>query len=360
MSGPAEQTPGAVRRARAQIHVRRLAEELNQARLARGMSHRAVAAALHGTAGCSPASVNRALGGETLVGRAATEAIGAAVGAPPDRVRALWEKAAANRTPVYPPLPGAGGRPTRRTTLALDRPLDLITQPHELMDAVRVLRAQRGRPALRTMAAAAARRGYAVGRSTIDEFLTGRAVPTWRTLQGCLAALGVAEREFEVWRVVWSRVTVAASGREGGPVGAVGLPPADGSEAPAAHQGPGLPPRPGPSVPPPRRPAPRLPDISALLRAARSGVVGDPSRRPAGRPPGVTTLLRFAEEAATTYAAESHFLPGVPFPGPAVPWSGSCASCRRPLWVVLAELRPGEGACGHCAERVIRAPRSAG
>ncbi|ROR43472.1 hypothetical protein EDD39_1631 [Kitasatospora cineracea] len=290
------------------------------------MSQRAVAMALTGVPGCSLASVNRALAGETLVGWPATLAIGEAVGAPPKRIRTLWEKAAANQTPVYRARSTGSQRAPARAHAA-DRPLYLITQPHELAEAVRMLRARHGQPTYRAMETAARRAGYRLGRSACQAFLDGKAVPTWPTLRGCLVALGAGEKDIERWRAVWCRATRTKPGLGADPARAF-----TGDD---------------------RAWEIRREVITPSYRPVHleAGAAPVPSRVP-----GVRALLQFAEEAAVAYAAESHFVPATRFPGPGRMWLGHCASCRRPLKVTLDQLRPGIGTCEYCARHVIRPP----
>ncbi|MGW3046056.1 helix-turn-helix domain-containing protein [Kitasatospora sp. NPDC001159] len=203
----AKDAPGADRRFRGKGHALRLAEELNLARLARGMSQREVAVALAGVPGCSLASVNRALAGKTLVSGPATLAIGEAVGAPPERVRALWEKAAANRTPVYRTQPSTDDRRAPARAHAADRPLHLITQPHELTEAVRLLRARRGQPTYRAMETAARRAGYSLGRSACQ------ARSQWRLPSG--TAMGRKMRKLSAEGRTHRHVAVALRGGRG-------------------------------------------------------------------------------------------------------------------------------------------------
>lgn len=315
-----EDAPGADRKLPGKGHTRRLAEELDRARKARGLSQRAVAVVLAGVPGCSLASVNRALAGETLVGWPAAMAIGEAVGAPPKRIRILWEKAAANQTPVYRARP-TGGQQAPARAHATDRPLYLITQAHELAESVRVLRARCGQPTYRAMETAARRAGYRLGRSACQAFLDGKAVPTWPTLRGCLAALGAGEKDIERWHVVWRRVTGTQPGLGASPAKAFTSGDGAWEERRDAYR-------------PVRFEAGALPLLN--------------------RAPGVRALLQFAEEAAVAYAAESHFVPATRFPGPGRLWAGHCSSCHRSLKVTLDQLRPGIGTCEYCARHVLR------
>ncbi|WP_425588600.1 helix-turn-helix domain-containing protein [Streptomyces venetus] len=150
-----------------------LGAHLKQQRQLASLSLRAVAARLEGRPGCSAPSLCRAEQGRSSVRWETVAGFSTACGADVRPTRKLWFEA--SLASKNEPRPARGASHVTRPGLAPQ----LIGTPAALIEAVRLLRINRGSPTLRTLERRARREwGCRLARSTLSDVLRGSHLPS--------------------------------------------------------------------------------------------------------------------------------------------------------------------------------------
>ncbi|MFE3106845.1 hypothetical protein [Kitasatospora indigofera] len=186
---------------------------LDNARVAAGMTHRQVSAALAGHKGCSLASVYRAATNhEKLPSRELAVAYAEVCGmadAAVDQMELYWEQAAANYAPLPSYISHTEGihrpRESARGRQGVARDPRHITQPHEIIEAMQVMYAKRHAPTYRRLEAEAKALGLTLPRSTISDALRARGTVTWPTMEAFLTVMGAPFDSLAAWQEACKR-----------------------------------------------------------------------------------------------------------------------------------------------------------
>ncbi len=186
-----------------------LGAHLREQRQLAGLSLRALAARLEGRPGCSAPSLCRAERGRSSVRWATVAGFLDACGADVRPARKLWFEASLVKKKQ--PRPAKAATHVTRPGLTPQ----LIGTPAALIEAMRLLRINRGSPTFRDLERRARRDlGSRLARSTLSDVLRGSQLPSESFFRTYLLALGLTPLEAQPWLSAWSRVHMTDRGND--------------------------------------------------------------------------------------------------------------------------------------------------